>query len=113
MDEEIKTEPRILKLIFREKNMSKQIQSKQRQRGQGMTEYLIIGTLIAMVSIGVVGSLGNGVKNQIAGMAQEVGGTDAAAQTQAATAAGAAAANDAANQDNLSNWQQSGASIGQ
>ena len=48
-----------------------------RQRGQGMTEYIIIVALIAIAAIGVVTFFGETVRAQIAGMSQELSGQDA------------------------------------
>ena len=48
-----------------------------RQRGQGMTEYIIIVALIAIAAIGAVTFFGGTVRSQVAGMAQELSGQDA------------------------------------
>ncbi len=59
-----------------------------RQRGQGMTEYLIIVALIAVAAIGVYSYFGKTVREQTAGLAKEVAGQDAGTQiTNAGTAA--------------------------
>jgi Flp pilus assembly pilin Flp len=55
-----------------------------------MTEYIIIVALIAVAAIGVYNYFGRTVRDQTAGLAQEVAGVDAA--TQIANA-GAAAGN--------------------
>lgn len=47
-----------------------------RQRGQGMSEYIIITALIAVAAIGVFALFGNVLQNQTAGMAQEMAGGD-------------------------------------
>lgn len=58
------------------------------QRGQGMTEYIIIVALIAVAAIGVYSYFGQTIKSQTSGMAQEMAGKSAATeQTKAATAA--------------------------
>jgi Flp pilus assembly pilin Flp len=63
----------------------------RKQRGQGMTEYIIIVALIAVAAIGVYSYFGKTVRNQTAAIAEEVAGTDSAAQlAQAKTAADAA-----------------------
>lgn len=69
-----------------------------RQRGQGMTEYIIIVALIAVAAIGVYALFGKTIRNQVAGLAGEVAGTGS---TSAISAAGAAATSAAttANQD--------------
>ena len=48
-----------------------------RQRGQGMTEYVIIVALIAVAAIGVYTLFGQTVRNQTAGLAMEMSGQDA------------------------------------
>ncbi|MBV8464650.1 MAG: hypothetical protein JO218_01780 [Burkholderiales bacterium] len=65
---------------------------RRRQLGQGMMEYIIIVALIAVAAIGVYSLFGKTVRNQTAGLAQEMAGVDASAQiSQAKTAASAAA----------------------
>jgi type IV pilus assembly protein PilA len=63
---------------------------RRRQRGQGMTEYIIIVALIAIAAIAVYQLFGNTVRNQTAAIAQELAGNDG---TAARTAAGTAATN--------------------
>lgn len=46
----------------------------RRQRGQGMTEYIIIVALIAIAAIGVFSMFGKTVRNQAAGVAMELSG---------------------------------------
>ncbi|HLT26067.1 MAG TPA: pilus assembly protein [Zeimonas sp.] len=63
----------------------------RRQRGQGMTEYIIVVALIAVAAIGVYTLLGQTIRNQTAGLALEVSGQTAStaianAQTNATTA---------------------------
>jgi Flp pilus assembly pilin Flp len=69
-----------------------------RQRGQGMTEYIIIVALIAVAAIGVYALFGKTIRNQVAGLAGEVAGTGStsaiSAAGEAATAAGEAAKQD-------------------
>ncbi len=57
-----------------------------RQLGQGMTEYIIIVALIAIAAIGVYTIFGDVVRNQVGGMAQELGGADGAATAGVANA---------------------------
>ena len=54
--------------------------SSRRQRGQGMTEYIIIVALIAVAAIGTYQFFGQTVRNQTAGIAAEISGQNA--QTQ-------------------------------
>ncbi len=48
------------------------------QRGQGMTEYIIIVALIAVAAIAVYQIFGQVVRSQTAAIANEVGGVDGA-----------------------------------
>ncbi len=62
-----------------------------RQRGQGMTEYIIVVALIAVAAIGVYTLFGQTIRNQTAGLALEVSGQTAStaignAQSNATTA---------------------------
>ena len=72
--------------------MKNSIVRHMRQRGQGMTEYIIIVALIAVAAIGVYALFGKTIRNQVAGLAGEVAGTgSASAIANASAAAGAAA----------------------
>ncbi len=62
---------------------------RKNQKGQGMTEYIIIVALIAIAAIGVFGLFGNTIRAQVATMSQELGGND-----------GTQASNRAANEGN-------------
>ena len=52
------------------------------QRGQGMMEYIIIVGLIAVAAIGVYSVFGQTIRNQTAGLANEVAGKAADTQIQ-------------------------------
>jgi len=60
----------------------------KKQLGQGMTEYIVIVALIAVAAIAVSQLFGATVRNQMAGIAMEVSGSNG---TTAITAAGSAA----------------------
>jgi len=76
--------------MFSHKLAAQRIASR-RQKGQGMTEYIIIVALIAVAAIAVTQLFGATIRNQMAGISKEVSGTDgSAAITQAGTAAGKA-----------------------
>jgi Flp pilus assembly pilin Flp len=63
-------------------------QFKHKQRGQGMTEYIIIVALIAVAAIAVYQFFGQTIRSQTAGIAKEVSGQSATADiTNAQTAA--------------------------
>ena len=66
--------------------------SHERQRGQGMTEYIIIVALVAVAAIAVYQLFGQVVRSQTAAMARELAGEDGTAQSQAAQAASEVAA---------------------
>lgn len=61
--------------------------SRSSQRGQGMTEYIIIVAMIAISAIAVYQYFGQTVRNQTAGMAEELAGKTNTAQAKAKTAA--------------------------
>ncbi|NBD19776.1 hypothetical protein GTZ97_03705 [Aquabacterium fontiphilum] len=63
--------------------MSKQ-SVKKSQRGQGMTEYIVIVALIAVAAIATYQFFGQTVRTQTAGMAQELAGRSAQQTIRAA-----------------------------
>lgn len=65
--------------------------SKRTQRGQGMTEYIIIVALIAIAAIAVYTAFGGVIRGQTGVMAAELAGGDPSASRTATTAAGVAA----------------------
>lgn len=54
--------------------MSIGLSRRQRQRGQGMTEYIIIVALIAVSAIGVYAMFGQTIRHQTAALASEMSG---------------------------------------
>ncbi|MFQ6685170.1 hypothetical protein OMF52_10070, partial [Bordetella pertussis] len=60
---------------------------KQRQLGQGMTEYIIVVALVAVAAIAVYQLFGQVVRSQTAAMARELAGEDGSAQARAAQSA--------------------------
>jgi pilus assembly protein Flp/PilA len=65
-----------------------QFKRLRKQQGQGMMEYIIIVALIAVAAIGVYSSFGKTIRNQAAGLAQEMAGKKSDTQVRnAATAA--------------------------
>ena len=74
------------------------------QRGQGMTEYVIIVALIAVAAIGVYTLLGQTVRNQTAGLAMELSGQDAQGAINNAQNNANAAATNANQARGLSNY---------
>jgi len=84
----------------------KTLSNTRKQRGQGMTEYIIIVALIAVAAIGAYSWFGKSVREQTAGLAQEVAGTDATTQIQNAKDAGAKSGDAAAVDKGLANYNE-------
>jgi Flp pilus assembly pilin Flp len=64
---------------------------KRKQRGQGMTEYIVIVALIAVAGIAASQFFGQTIRGQVATMAQEVAGKDANAERTKTSEAAAGA----------------------
>lgn len=62
------------------------------QRGQGMTEYIIVVALVAVAAIAVYQLFGQVVRSQTAAMARELAGEDGSEQSRIAQAAAESAA---------------------
>jgi Flp pilus assembly pilin Flp len=77
--------------------ISKQIGGRK-QRGQGMTEYIIIVALVAIGAIGVYNLFGKTVRDQTSAMALGLSGNQAGSTTQS-TAAGTDATSSATQAD--------------
>jgi Flp pilus assembly pilin Flp len=72
--------------------LSKKISAARKmQRGQGMTEYIIIVALIAIAAIGVYQFFGQTVRSQTAGIAMELSGQDGQGSITAAQGAATSA----------------------
>jgi Tfp pilus assembly major pilin PilA len=74
----------------------RQVNYIARNRGQGMTEYIIIVALIAVSAIGVFTFFGQTAREQVAGLATELSGENASSVIRKA----AGAADDAQDQAN-------------
>jgi Flp pilus assembly pilin Flp len=61
--------------------------SKFSQKGQGMTEYIIIVALIAVAAIGVYSFFGQAIRGQMSGMTAEISGKSSADGKAAAATA--------------------------
>ena len=81
--------------------------NRSRQLGQGMTEYIIIVALVAVAGIGTYKFFGETVRNQMAGLAEEVGGAAANSGRAAATTSAGKAATAAKANKNMSNYDSS------
>lgn len=78
----------------------------RQQRGQGMTEYIVIVALVAVAAIATYQYFGKTVRNQTAAIANEVAGNDgttAKAAAQTAATAGATKANATETLDSYTN----------
>ncbi len=85
----------------------KNLTSKKKSLGQGMTEYIIITALIAIAAIAAYSFFGQTIQHQVAGMAAEMSGTDAQDQIDASQTAAEASATNAAKKTNLGNYNES------
>ena len=75
--------------------------------GQGMTEYIIIVALIAIAAIGVYSFFGQTVRQQTAGMAQELSGKKATAEIKGAQAAAKSASGEATAKKGMGDYSSS------
>ncbi|WP_207004443.1 pilus assembly protein [Trinickia mobilis] len=84
---------------------------KQKQLGQGMTEYIIIVALIAASAIGVYTFFGRTVQHQTASLAQSLAGQTSKATSENISAIGAAgeATANAAKNSSLATYGAQGA----
>ncbi len=67
--------------------------ARRTRRGQGMTEYIIIVSLIAIASIGIVSLFGDNIRRLFAMAADATAGNESVAQANSATAVGNASLN--------------------
>jgi len=80
------------------------VSKKLKQRGQGMTEYIIIVALIAVAAIAVTQLFGATVRDQMAAIAQEVSGNNGTASIAKAKTASDNAKTQADKDRKLSNF---------
>lgn len=83
---------------------SRTVSMSKRQRGQGMTEYIIIVALIAVAAIGVYGFFGKTIRAQVAGLADEVAGTSSTTDLAAAKTAAKSASDQGAADKGMSSY---------
>ncbi len=77
---------------------------KKSQRGQGMTEYIIIVALIAVAAIAVYQFFGSTIRHQTAAIAAEVAGETSDTETGLAKAESEKATTEAARVKGLNNF---------
>jgi Flp pilus assembly pilin Flp len=82
----------------------KEVRTSRRQRGQGMSEYIIITALVAVAGIGLFAAFGDTLQNQMAGMSQEMAGRSAATDITNARTTATTARTRAAQADSLSTY---------
>ena len=80
------------------------VRPARRQRGQGMSEYIIITALVAVAGIGLFAAFGDTLQNQMAGMSQEMAGRSAATDITNARTTATTARTRAAQADSLSTY---------
>ncbi len=79
------------------------------QRGQGMTEYLIITALIAVAAIAVFAFFGKTIRSQVGGLSQEVAGQSASTSISQAKQAAQQAQTEGGKTKNLSSYTNASA----
>ena len=77
-----------------------------RQRGQGMTEYIIVVALVAIAAIGVYTAFGKTLRGQMAVTAQALAGKSASSARQEANTGGEDATSQAERGVQLDNFDQ-------
>ena len=80
--------------------------TKRQQRGQGMTEYIVIVALVAVAAIAVYQFFGQTIRSQTAGIALEVSGQSAGPAITAAEKAGNAALDETTKKKGLGKYEQ-------
>lgn len=83
------------------------LKSLKQQKGQGMTEYIIIVALIAVSAIGVYSLFGQTIRNQTAGLTKEMSGQDAKDNIQSAQKNANTATTNAEKTKNLGTYNDS------
>ena len=74
--------------------------------GQGMTEYIIVVAVVAVAAIGIYSLLGQTIRNQTAGIAQEIAGNDGGSAMAAASSSANSARSQANVRKGLSNYNE-------
>ena len=80
--------------------------TQRTQRGQGMSEYIIITALVAVAGIGLFAAFGDVLQNQMAGMSREMAGQSGSQDITDAQGSATAAQNRAQQADSLATYNQ-------
>jgi pilus assembly protein Flp/PilA len=89
---------------MRPSSIRKDSRTRIRQRGQGMTEYIIITALIAIAAIAAVTFFGSTVRSQVGAMGKELSGQDASETIKHSVNEGNSAASAGEKPKNLSSF---------
>lgn len=81
-----------------------QLRRKSGQRGQGMTEYVIVVALVGIAAIAVYQLFGSTVRSQTAGIAQELAGKNASSAISNAGSAADKAVTEGSTNRNLASY---------
>jgi pilus assembly protein Flp/PilA len=95
-----------LEIAMDSKHVTLKARSRSSQRGQGMSEYIIITALVAVAGIGLFAAFGDVLQNQLAGMSREMAGQSATQDITDAQTSATTAQNRAAQADSLSTYNQ-------
>ena len=79
--------------------------NKNRQLGQGMTEYIIVVALVAVGAIAVYQFFGQTIRSQTSGIAREIAGQSAGTAIQNAQSAAALATTEGTTKKGLDAYQ--------
>lgn len=82
------------------------LQAKKKQRGQGMSEYIIITALLAIAGIGAFSALGDTISSQAALMATEIAGQDGTDAMDQSAAHAERALDISSDETNLQNFNE-------
>ncbi|WP_449427430.1 pilus assembly protein [Rhodanobacter umsongensis] len=86
---------------------------RRRQRGQGMTEYIIIVALVAIAAIAVYSFFGKTVRGQMDNITSQLSGSDGSVGLAQAQAAATKADTEAQTQYALNNYNTNAKNAGQ
>lgn len=78
----------------------------RKQRGQGMSEYIIITALIAVAGVGVFSAFGDTISSQAAALSREIAGQDGSDALEQSDEHSQRASDRAATESNLQNFNE-------